>query len=134
MIIKFLSAAAFAFTVLLVTSTSAFASCVLGDTAGNWQMYVSNANGGWASCPFVISASGNVAGASCLAGDGTNKPLSGGKLQLFLGAKCAFKGSFKYNGLSFTIKHMTISSDHNISAGVGTTSGVGAFHFTMIKQ
>jgi hypothetical protein len=111
---------------------AAFAACTQADTKGNWQAYSTNSSGVGIFCKLGVNAAGNIANSICTATNGRSAPFANGKITLFSGPTCTFKGSFRIGSDLNTVTHATMTRDKLVIQGVGAYPG-GSFSFSLIR-
>jgi hypothetical protein len=117
---------------LLTMPAVAEASCLQGNAAGQWMAYSMNSAGQGVNCRILVSATGTITSGSCTATGSGSFPVQSGSVRLANSVLCTFTGSIRFNGLTNTVRHATMSRDKTVVEGLGSYSG-GQFVFSMVK-
>ena len=128
--------AAFALTISLASTGSAYAGCAQADVQGRWHAYalMSQRAGQsyWWHCRVEFTENGALILGTCDAPQQPNAELAAGSLTIADTTNCTFQGEFTWEGSSAHVDHATLSPEKTVMSGVGATE-LSYFQFTMIK-
>ena len=117
---------------LLTMPAIAEASCLQGNAAGQWMAYSVNSAGQGVYCRISVSTAGTITSGACTLASGGSFPVQSGNVRLANSVLCTFTGSIRFNNLTNTVVHATMSREKTVVEGLGRYSG-GQFVFSMVK-
>lgn len=115
-------------------ATPAHAACIQADLAGRWNAYTMAGSGQVTRCAVTVNRFGAVGATNCTFFDGTNSGtlvMSGGTMKLSDATRCAFQGSFVFNGVTSTMRELSLNKNGTVQ-GIGTSPG-GTFMLSMTR-
>jgi hypothetical protein len=121
--------------VLLGLATPAYASCVQGDFAGRWQIYMMRFGDGcadWVRCALRIGRDGVIRDTTCRTSDRTVLELKDGRIALVNGTRCTFAGRFTLGRDRHAIVHMTLAADKLKATGVGDAEPASLVEYALL--
>lgn len=104
---------------VLVPAVAKAAPCRSHDLDGQWNLYITGADGAWLRC-FVTLAAPTVKSTICMDSGNVGYALTGGTFNLTSSPQCVYRMVLPIGSFNYVVRFMSPNASLDVVAGVGT--------------